>query len=153
MRRMIYREARSDERDIIAGFQQAMAIETEEVTLDEPTVHTGVAAVLSRPELGRYYIAEDGGAAVGCLMITYEWSDWRNGMVWWIQSVYVRTDYRKRGVYAGLYNHVKAIVEADSSLRGIRLYVDRRNVIAQQVYTRLGMNGEHYQLFEWMKNF
>ena len=86
-------------------------------------------------------------------MITYEWSDWRNGNVWWIQSVYVVPEFRGQRVYAGLYEHVQALVEADDALRGIRLYVDRRNVAAQQVYTRLGMNGEHYQVFEWMKTF
>ncbi|MEO8036720.1 MAG: GNAT family N-acetyltransferase, partial [Acidobacteriota bacterium] len=103
------------------------------------------------PALGRYFVAESGGRVVGSLMITFEWSDWRNGMVWWIQSVYVIPPERKRGIYAGLYEHVKSITSHDRGVRGIRLYVDRRNAVAQKVYTRLGMNGEHYQVFEWMK--
>jgi ribosomal protein S18 acetylase RimI-like enzyme len=86
------------------------------------------------------------------LLITYEWSDWRDGVVWWIQSVYVRPDARQKGVYAGLYQHIKELVGNDPEVSGIRLYVDRRNTGAQQVYARLGMNGEHYQVFEWMKS-
>jgi len=88
---------------------------------------------------------------VASLMITPEWSDWRNGMVWWIQSVYVVPELRKQRVYAGLYEHVQRLVRGDDSVKGIRLYVDRRNASAQAVYARLGMNGEHYQVFEWMK--
>ena len=88
---------------------------------------------------------------VASLMITYEWSDWRSGMVWWIQSVYVTPEFRRRGVYAGLYSHVKSFVDGDPAIRGIRLYVDERNKPAQEVYARLGMNGEHYRVFEWMK--
>ncbi len=128
-----------------------MALETESVTLDDPTCSNGVAAVFETPALGRYFIAEEDGRVVGSLLITYEWSDWRNGTVWWIQSVYIVPDLRGRGVYAGLYRHVQDLVEADPTVRGIRLYVDRRNASAQQVYTKLGMNGEHYQVFEWMK--
>jgi GNAT superfamily N-acetyltransferase len=128
-----------------------MALETEGVTLDREVCTRGVAAVFDDPSLGRYFVAEEGGQVVASLLITYEWSDWRNGNVWWIQSVYVVPALRGRGVYAGLYQHVQRLVEADPALRGIRLYVDRRNTGAQQVYTRLGMNGEHYLVFEWMK--
>jgi GNAT superfamily N-acetyltransferase len=149
---MRYREAQRHDISTIVQFQVAMALETEEFQLDPATCTRGVTAVFDRPELGRYFVAEEGDEIAGCLLTTFEWSDWRDGMVWWIQSVYVRSTFRKRGVYAGLYAHVKAIVEADRSLRGIRLYVDLRNVIAQQVYTRLGMNGEHYKLYEWMKS-
>ena len=84
-------------------------------------------------------------------MITYEWSDWRNGMVWWIQSVYTVPEFRRRGIYAALYAHIRAQVEPDPAIRGIRLYVDNRNASAQEVYARLGMEGEHYRVFEWMK--
>ena len=152
MRGMNYREAKRDDAEAIVQYQVAMALETEEMNLELETCRAGVRAVFERPELGRYYVAEENGEVVGCLLTTFEWSDWRNGMVWWIQSVYVRSEFRKRGVYAGLYEHVKKLVDADASLRGIRLYVDLRNVVAQQVYTRLGMNGEHYKLFEWMKS-
>ena len=146
-----YRDAVPDDATIIIEFQLAMARETEDLDLDRDILTRGVQAVFADPSKGRYFVAENGGRVIGSLMITYEWSDWRNGMVWWIQSVYVIPEFRRRGVYAGLYQHVKAMVEAEPSIRGIRLYVDNRNTSAQQVYTRLGMEGEHYRVFEWMK--
>jgi GNAT superfamily N-acetyltransferase len=145
-----YREAVPADASAIIDFQLAMARETEELELDRSVLTSGVHAVFADPALGRYYVAEEEGRIIGSLMITYEWSDWRNGMVWWIQSVYVIPEFRRRGIYAGLYSHVKSLVE-QSTVRGIRLYVDKRNVPAQQVYTRLGMNGEHYLVFEWMR--
>lgn len=148
-----FREARTDDARDIIGFQLAMARETEELELDPDILTRGVEAVFADPNRGRYFVAEHDGRVIGSLMITYEWSDWRNGVVWWIQSVYVLPQFRGRGVYAGLYEHVKAFVNADASIRGIRLYVDKRNSRAQQVYARLGMNGEHYSVFEWMKEF
>ena len=146
-----YRDADRPDHTSIVDFQIAMARETEDVTLDREVCTRGVAAVFDNASLGRYFVAEETGRVVASLLITYEWSDWRNGNVWWIQSVYVVPGLRGRGVYAGLYKHVQTLVEADPALRGIRLYVDRRNTGAQQVYTRLGMNGEHYLVFEWMK--
>jgi len=146
-----YREGRAADLESIVGFQLAMARETEELDLDRDVLTRGVAAVFADPSLGRYFVAEADGVVIASLMLTYEWSDWRNGMVWWIQSVYVTPDFRGRRVYAGLYEHVQRLAAADPGIRGIRLYVDRRNVRAQEVYTRLGMNGEHYQVFEWMK--
>ncbi|MCU1347589.1 MAG: family N-acetyltransferase [Acidobacteria bacterium] len=145
------REGRSSDLQSIVEFQLAMARETEDLALDRDVLTRGVAAVFADPALGRYFVAVAEGAVVASLMLTYEWSDWRNGMVWWIQSVYVAPGFRGRRVYAGLYEHVQALAAADPAIRGIRLYVDRRNAAAQQVYTRLGMNGEHYQVFEWMK--
>ena len=146
-----YRDGHPDDANAIIEFQLAMARETEELELDRDTLTRGVNAVFADPSLGRYFVAEEDAEVVASLMITYEWSDWRAGMVWWIQSVYVVPSHRRRGIYAGLYTHVRALVERDPAIRGIRLYVDRRNVPAQEVYTRLGMNGEHYQVFEWMK--
>lgn len=146
-----YRGARIDDRDVIVDFQLAMARETEEVDLDRTTCTRGVEAVFADPSLGRYFVAEEGGRVVASLLITYEWSDWRNGVVWWIQSVYVCPEVRRQRVYAGLYEYIKRLVDLDDGIRGVRLYVDRRNTRAQQVYTRLGMNGDHYQVFEWMK--
>ena len=146
-----YRGATRHDAAAIIEFQRAMARETEELELDAETVTRGVHGVFDDPSRGRYFVAEGGGEVVASLMITPEWSDWRNGMVWWIQSVYVVPSMRKQGVYAGLYEHVQQLVRADDSVKGIRLYVDRRNVPAQAVYARLGMNGEHYQVFEWMK--
>ncbi|HEX9163202.1 MAG TPA: GNAT family N-acetyltransferase [Thermoanaerobaculia bacterium] len=146
-----YRDAHPrDARDIVE-FQIAMAAETEDFALDRHTCTRGVEAVFADRNLGRYFVADEGPNLVASLMITPEWSDWRNGVVWWIQSVYVRPEYRRRGIYAGLYEHVKRIVEANEMVKGIRLYVDKRNVSAQEVYARMGMNGEHYKVFEWMK--
>ena len=138
-----YREATPDDAGSIVEFQLAMARETEDLELDREVLSRGVAAVFADPSLGRYFVAAEEEDVIGSLMVTYEWSDWRNGMVWWIQSVYVVPTFRRRGAYAGLYRHVKAFVESDASIRGIRLYVDERNTPAQEVYARLGMNGEH----------
>jgi GNAT superfamily N-acetyltransferase len=145
------READVTDAGDIAAFQRAMARETEEVELDAAIVDRGVRAVFDEPARGRYFVAEGEGRVIASLLITYEWSDWRNGNVWWIQSVYVRPEFRRRGVYARMYDHVRGIVEGDANVRGIRLYVDRRNAPAQDVYRRCGMNGEHYLVFEWMK--
>ena len=135
----------------IIEFQLAMARETEGVELDEPVVTRGVHAVFGQPSHGRYFVAVSGDEVIASLLITYEWSDWRNGTVWWIQSVYVRPAFRRRGVYGRMYETVRAAAERDANVRGIRLYVDRRNTSAQEVYRRCGMNGEHYLVYEWMK--
>jgi GNAT superfamily N-acetyltransferase len=146
-----YREATPDDAGSIVDFQLAMARETENLDLDREVLSRGVAAVFADPSLGRYFVAAEEEDVIASLMVTYEWSDWRNGLVWWIQSVYVVPAFRRRGVYAGLYGHVRGLVESDAAIRGIRLYVDERNKAAQEVYARLGMNGEHYRVFEWMK--
>jgi GNAT superfamily N-acetyltransferase len=145
------REARRDDAATIIEFQVAMALETEEVTLDRDILTRGVYALFDSTTMGRYFVAESDGRVVASLLITYEWSDWRNGMVWWIQSVYTIPEFRRRGIYASLYAHIKAQVEPDPNIRGIRLYVDNRNRPAMEVYKRLGMEGEHYRVFEWMK--
>ena len=146
-----YRKATPADIPVIVEFQIAMALETEHLKLDEQVCREGVRAVFGEPSLGQYYVGEKDGRVVSSTLITYEWSDWRNGLVWWIQSVYVIPEARKKGIYAGLYAHIKNLAQADVRVRGVRLYVDRRNTVAQQVYTRLGMNGDHYQVFEWMK--
>ncbi len=128
-----------------------MALETEEIALNRHICMRGVEAVFEDRALGRYFVAEDDEQLAASLLITYEWSDWRNGQVWWIQSVYVRPEYRRRGIYAGLYAHVRGLAEVHETIKGIRLYVDSRNSAAQEVYRRMGMNGEHYRVFEWMK--
>lgn len=137
----------------IADYQVKMAYETENgLKLDPPTVEKGVSAVMDDPTKGKYWLAEIDGNVAGCLLTVPEWSDWRNGTVLWIHSVYVHPDYRKQGVYKALYAHLKQMVEESQDLRGLRLYVDKTNIRAQQVYTNLGMSGEHYHLFEWMKD-
>ena len=135
----------------IADFQVKMAFETENLKLDPPTVELGVAAVFDDPSKGKYWLAEAEGKVVGCLLTVPEWSDWRNGTVLWIHSVYVVPEFRKKGVFRQLYSHLKSMVESSRDLRGLRLYVEKANHPAQKVYESLGMSGEHYHLFEWLK--
>ena len=145
------REARPEDAPAIVEFQLLMARETEDLELDRSTVNRGVAAVFADPGKGAYWVAEREGRIVGSLLTTFEWSDWRDGTVLWIQSVYVLPEERGRGIYRALYERVKARVLESPDLKGIRLYVDRRNTAAQRVYERLGMSREHYETFEWLK--
>lgn len=138
--------------DVIADFQIKMAFESEGMKLDPPTVEKGVSAVIDDPSKGKYWLAEIDGEVAGCLLTIPEWSDWRNGTVLWIHSVYTKPEYRKKGVYKALYSHLREMVEGSVDLRGLRLYVDKTNTSAQKVYEALGMNGEHYHLYEWMKS-
>jgi len=135
----------------IVDFQLRMARETEDLDLDRDTLSRGVGAVFADPAKGAYWIAERGGVSIGCLLTTYEWSDWRAGVILWIQSVYVVPGERGQGVYRALYERVRRQVEESDELKGIRLYVEKRNAGAQRVYSRLGMTREHYDLFEWLK--
>ena len=148
---MIIRQAIESDSGSIVEFQLSMAWETEELKLNEPTVIKGVAAVFEDPAKGIYYVAEVEGKVVGSLLTTFEWSDWRNGTVLWIQSVYVRPEYRKRSIFSKLYKHIQEKVNGNPDLRGIRLYADKTNIPAHGVYEHLGMTAEHYQMFEWMK--
>jgi RimJ/RimL family protein N-acetyltransferase len=148
---MTYRLAVPADAAAIVEFQIAMARETEDLHLDREICTLGVQAVFEEPGHGRYYVCEKDGQVIGSTLITYEWSDWRNGVVWWIQSVYVAPEMRGQGVYGGLYRYIQSLTQTDENIRGIRLYVDKRNANAQRVYAKLGMNGEHYQVFEWMK--
>ena len=125
-----------------------MAQETEELALDADVVRPGVAAVLADDTLGFYLVAEVDGQAAGQLMVTYEWSDWRNGVFWWIQSVYVRLEFRRRGVYSALHRHVAQAAREAGGVCGIRLYVEQDNTIAQQVYESLEMHRTRYQMYE-----
>ncbi|MFL6195392.1 MAG: GNAT family N-acetyltransferase [Thermoanaerobaculia bacterium] len=145
------REALPADAPAIVEFQLLMARETEDLALDRETVTRGVAAVFADPGKGIYWVAERDGRITGSLLTTFEWSDWRNGTVLWVQSVYVPPEERGRGVYRALYERVKARVRESADLKGIRLYVDRRNTAAQRVYERLGMTREHYDMFEWLK--
>ena len=134
--------------ETIASFNEAMATETEGKTLDPATIRAGVRGLFARPDLGFYVVAEDGGRIVGQLMITYEWSDWRDGVFWWIQSVYVRPEVRGKGVYRALHEHVRAMAKAAGGVCGFRLYVEKENAAAQETYRRLGMHETPYVLFE-----
>lgn len=145
------REATEKDIPSIIDFQLKMALETENITLDIATLTQGIRKLFKDPTKGRYYVAEESNEVIGCLMTTFEWSDWRCGNVIWIQSVYIAATHRSKGVYKKMYEHIQQMVMTDPDLRGIRLYVDKTNKPAQQVYERLGMNGEHYQVYEWMK--
>jgi len=103
------------------------------------------------PAKGIYYVVEDGEEIIGCHLITYEWSDWRNGLIWWLQSVYVKESHRKKGIFKMMYDNILRIIKADSNLIGLRLYVDKTNARAIKVYESMGMDGSHYTVFEWMK--
>jgi GNAT superfamily N-acetyltransferase len=137
----------------IANFQLLMAKETEDIDLDWDTVSKGVKAVFDNPGLGQYFIAESEGKIVASLMTTFEWSDWRNKMVWWLQSVYILPDYRRMGIFRKMYEHIQQLVLKNENVSGIRLYVDLSNDNARKTYEALGMDGEHYQVYEWMKEF
>jgi len=125
-----------------------MALETEGKTLDYITLKQGVSEVLSDPLKGFYLIAVFSGSVVGQLMITSEWSDWRNGYFWWIQSVYVKPENRLHGIYRALNEEVLSLAKNNGNICGIRLYVDRDNTIAQRVYHNLGMSTSNYDMYE-----
>ncbi len=142
------REARRDDLDWLAEGAIAMAWETEHKRLDPDTVRAGIAAGLDDPARARYFVADGNGARAGTLMLTQEWSDWRNGAWWWIQSVYVAPAHRRQGVFAALYRHVEALARDAQGVIGLRLYVERDNGAAQRTYTALGMRDAGYQLYE-----
>jgi GNAT superfamily N-acetyltransferase len=125
-----------------------MAFETEDKGLDEEKLRSGVLAALNNETLGFYLLAEIDGRTTGQLMITTEWSDWRNAYFWWIQSVYVVPEFRRRGVYRALDRQVRQDAQAAGNVCGIRLYVERTNHRAQQVYVNLGMSRSHYDMYE-----
>lgn len=151
MEKFIIRTAGIEDAPTLIRFQRQMALDTENLILKEEVLSEGVGAVLNDKSKGQYYVAEAEGKIVACLLTTPEWSEWRNGTVLWIQSVYVVEAYRNKGAFKALYRHIKNKVETDDQLMGIRLYVDKSNVKAQEVYTKMGMDGQHYQLFEWLK--
>jgi L-amino acid N-acyltransferase YncA len=148
---MIVREARQADVPSLLDFQLKMALETENIQLEIQPLTQGMNKLFRDPGKGKYYVAEEQGEVIGCLMTTFEWSEWRCGTILWIQSVYVSLSWRKRGVFKAMYQHLHQLVSEDPDLKGIRLYVDKTNETAQKVYNGLGMNGEHYTVFEWMK--
>jgi ribosomal protein S18 acetylase RimI-like enzyme len=134
--------------EFLARGNIAMALEAEHKQLDPATVRLGVQAVLEDPAKGRYFVAELDGHVVGQLMITHEWSDWRNGTFWWIQSVYVIPGARRAGVFRALFRHLEILAEGDRSICGIRLYVERENERAQATYRRCGLEDGGYRVME-----
>ena len=142
------RRATPDDLEAIVRHNTAMALETEDRVLDPDTLREGVSRLLSDDIRGFYLVAASAGEIVGQLMVTFEWSDWRNAYFWWIQSVYVAPEFRREGVYRLLESSVKSQALQKGDVCGIRLYVDRDNLVAQRVYTNLGMNHARYDLFE-----
>jgi GNAT superfamily N-acetyltransferase len=146
----IRKATRSDAREIIE-FNIAMALETENKVLKPSEIERGVNGLFDRPEYGFYMVAESDGQVVGSLMITFEWSDWRNGVFWWIQSVFVSPEFRRKGVYRAMYSVIQDLAAEQSQVCGFRLYVERDNRKAQMTYLSLGMDETHYKLFEHIK--
>jgi len=145
----VIREADLDDTQRIVLFNQAMARETEGRELDRKPLTKGVESLLKDPARGRYFVAVKGEEVVGQVMVTTEWSDWRNGSVWWLQSVYVSKRHRREGVYRLLHEHVRETARSEKVI-GIRLYVERDNLPAQETYGALGMERSQYLMFEEM---
>ena len=149
---LIIRQARADDLEVLVRFSAAMALETEGRSLDPERLRLGTQAVFDSPDRGFYLVAEapgpPSGRIVGQLMITYEWSDWRNGVFWWIQSVYVDPSWRRRGVYRRMHHYVIEEARAHKDVCGVRLYVEGENRDAQAAYQRIGMTQTSYRVFE-----
>lgn len=145
---MHIRTANTSDSATIARFNAAMALESEDVKLDPEVLTAGVAAALADPGKAFYLLSELDGVPAGQLMVTYEWSDWRNGWIWWIQSVYVAPSHRRKGVYRGLYRRLEELAAEEGNVRGIRLYVMRENLGAKMTYESLGMRHSEYDLYE-----
>ena len=145
---MNIRQATLSDAPVIADFNIRLAEESEQLRLDASCVATGVAALLADAAKGVYYVVEVDGTVVGQLMITYEWSDWRNGTIWWIQSVYVREDFRGRGVFRALFKHLQGLALAAKEVCCLRLYMHGDNERARRSYERLGMKRTKYEVFE-----
>ncbi|MDA7977484.1 MAG: GNAT family N-acetyltransferase [Pirellulales bacterium] len=144
------RLANADDIPLLVDGNQRIAAETEDKNLDGETLSAGLAAMFADPSKGRYYIAEVDGQPCGQIMTTYEWSDWRNGHLWWIQSVYVWAEFRQQGVFRALYEHLARLAQQAEGVIGIRLYVEKDNKRAQEVYHRMGMKSSGYLVLEDM---
>ena len=142
------RQATPEDADALVTFALALAKESEGKELDPDLVRAGVAAVFESTDKGFYIVAEVEDRSVGGLLVTYEWSDWRNATFWWIQSVYVDQGSRRRGVYRAMHDHIFSEARSREDVCGVRLYVERSNLVAQQTYVSLGMAKSHYDLYE-----
>ncbi|MCF8369858.1 MAG: GNAT family N-acetyltransferase [Bacteroidales bacterium] len=148
---MKVKKANKEDSEVIIDFQLKMAYETEKLKLNKAIVSKGVLAVFSNPDKGFYLIVKSNDKTIASVMLTPEWSDWRNSTFLWIQSLYVLPEFRKKGVFKRIYTYVQSLVNDSDDLTGIKLYVDQNNKIAQQAYANVGMLKSHYQLFEWNK--
>ena len=142
------RNATRDDVPYLADCNIAMAYESEKKHLDRDVLTRGIVAVFDHPERGFYVVAECEGKAVGSLLITHEWSDWRNGGWWWIQSVYVMPDARRGGVFSAMYREIETRAQASAGVIGLRLYVEKENSRAQATYSALGMEPAYYSLYQ-----
>jgi GNAT superfamily N-acetyltransferase len=142
------RRAAIEDAAVIAEFNRLLAAESEGITLDEATLSVGVRACLGDPIKGEYFLAGADGQVIGQICITREWSDWRNGWLWWIQSVYVRPEARRRGVFSALFEHVERLARNDPEVIGLRLYMERDNETARQTYLRHRMQPTNYVVLE-----
>jgi GNAT superfamily N-acetyltransferase len=147
---IIIRKATPSDSSSIIDFQLKMARETENMKLVPETVTKGVDAIFHDESKGQYYVAESEGSVIASLLITFEWSDWRNCNVWWFQSVYVVPEFRRQGVFRKMYSHIRELAEKQD-IAGLRLYVETKNSRAQMTYEALGMSSEHYSFYEWMR--
>ena len=141
------RAAHAADADVLRDYNLALALETEALKLDPEVVLAGIHALLADDSKGRYFVAECEGRVIGQVMHTFEWSDWRNGMFWWLQSVYVHPEFRSRGVFTVLFRHVEALARADAGVCGLRLYMEHANHRARGAYVRLGLSPAGYEVF------
>jgi GNAT superfamily N-acetyltransferase len=146
--KMNIRQATMADAAVIADFNVRLALESEQLSLEPACVSAGVAALLADQAKGIYYLAEIDGVVAGQLMITYEWSDWRNGNIWWIQSVYVREDARGQGVFRELFEYLQKLAIGQKGVCCLRLYMHSENSGARRSYERMGMKATHYEVFE-----
>jgi ribosomal protein S18 acetylase RimI-like enzyme len=148
---LVLRKAQLPDAVTIADFNSAMALQTEGKRLLPEVIGAGVRRLIEQPALGFYIVVEDAGRVVACLLVTNEWSDWRNGLFWWIQSVYVEPEYRRQGVYRRMYDFVRELAAREPAICGFRLYVEKDNTVAQATYAALGMKPTDYQIYEELK--
>ena len=144
---MRIREAVKSDIPVIAEFNQALAKETENIQLNAETLASGISNALDRDEC-HYFIAELNGQVIGQTMITYEWSDWRNGIMWWFQSVYVQPEHRGKGIFRALFNHVEQLAKKHPDVKALRLYVMQNNLSGKDTYAALGMTDSGYIVYE-----
>jgi len=149
---MVIRKAVQDDISVIVKFQQEMAYETENLSLDKSVLNKGVGNVFQDPAKGFYLLAQkENETIIATMLLTPEWSDWRNSLFLWIQSLYILPEYRHRGIFRKMYTYVKEMVADSDDYAGLKLYVDKNNIIAQKVYQQVGMQASRYKLFEWNK--
>ena len=145
------RTATIEDSRVLTAHNFAMALETENKTLDPEVAILGVEGLFERPQFGFYLVAEEDSTAAATLMVTYEWSDWRNGLIWWIQSVYVKPEYRRKGIYRAMYSQLQAMAEVSKvPVCGFRLYAETDNTNAHATYKECGMEVCEYLMFEQM---